>query len=114
MPSVPAGPQALLCLHVPDERRADRESGGWIRRIADCTWDEMAVTFNNQPLIAGVVLDEIDAVAQGKDVYFDVTTAIVDDDQYCFAVDCLSSDGVDYDAKATTEGQLVFIVDVAP
>ena len=106
--------RAAIQLRVPNTSRADSVSGGRIHRVGDCTWNESSVTFNTEPAIDAAVLSTVGAVAQGALAEFDVTAAVPGDGTYCFAIDSLSDDGVDYNSREASSGRPVFVVTVAP
>ena len=94
-----------LRLQVATVTNAQSVAGGSIHSLADCGWSETAVTFNNQPVITQPAIATLGAVAQGQGVEFDVTSAIPGDGTYCFAIDSLSTDGVDYNSREATTGK---------
>jgi hypothetical protein len=97
---------ATLTLQVADDNSADSDSGGRIHRITDCTWNELAMTYDTRPAIDGPMLDEAaHAVQIGDPVVFDLTTAITGDGTYCFALDSASTDGVQYASREGLVGR---------
>jgi len=95
---------ALLHMRVFSDSSADSNSGGRIHAITACGWSELTMTWNTQPAIDGVVLDEVGPVAQGDLVVFDITNGISGDGTYCFALDSLSSDSVKYNSREAAAG----------
>ena len=95
---------ATLRLQVADRRGAGSKSGGRIHLIQDCNWDELTMNWKNRPLIDNGPLDTKGAVARGQVVEFDVAEAIVGDGVYCFALDSLSSDRVQYHSREAEVG----------
>ncbi len=92
--------RATLLLHVLDDSSAASDSGGRLHWISDCSWNELAMTYITRPAIDGPMLAEAaHAVRAGDTVAFDVTGAINADGTYCFALDSLSADGVQYGAR---------------
>ena len=89
------------------------ESGGRIRRITDCSWSEMGVTWKAQPSLTGTVLDTRGAVDYGDVIEFDVTPAITTSGVYCFALDTNSPNAVMYASRETATPP-VLMVDAAP
>src|SRR5207249_7581811 len=71
----------------------------------DCAWNDRTLTWNTQPAIDGPVLATAAAVAQGRVVDFDVSSAIHGDGVYCFALDTLSTDSVTYNSTESTAGK---------
>jgi hypothetical protein len=90
---------AVLRLHVPSVTDAPSNSGGRIRKISACGWNELTTTWDTRPAIDGPVLDEIGAVAAGEEVEFDITAGISGDGPHCFAIESRSSDGVVYSSR---------------
>jgi hypothetical protein len=90
---------ARLRLQVADAYGAASDSGGRIRAVPSCTWEEGTITWNTQPAMATTVLATAGAVATGDLVEFDVTSAIRGDGTYCFALDTVSPNGVLYHAR---------------
>jgi myo-inositol-hexaphosphate 3-phosphohydrolase len=96
---------ARLRLHVGDGRHAESDTGGRIHSISDCSWDELAVTWNTRPAVDGSVLDALGTVAFGDVVELDITAAIAGDGVYCFAMDSLSANGADYTSREAVTGR---------
>jgi hypothetical protein len=94
---------ARLRLQVPDIGNADSVSGGSIRAVSACSWNELEMTWNNQPAIDGPVLSSVGAVQRGDVVEFALTPAIVGDGVYCFALETTSTDGVEYNSREGRE-----------
>ncbi len=90
---------ALLNLRAATTSNAQSVSGGDIHKISDCSWTETGVTFNNQPAIDGGVLSTVGAVALGQAVSFNITAGLTGNGTHCFAIDSLSTDGVDYNSR---------------
>jgi acid phosphatase type 7 len=106
---------ALLNLRVASITNAESlGSGGQIHRITNCAWPETTTNWNNQPAIDGPVLQTLGAVAQSQAVSFNVTSAVPGDGTYCFAIDSLSTDGVDYNSREASTGKPTMTVTVAP
>jgi hypothetical protein len=74
------------------------------------------MTWDTQPSFAAPVLSSVGAVQSGDVVEFDVTGAITrGDGAYCFAIDSLSTDPVNYNSLEASTGQRPqFLVGVAP
>ncbi len=104
---------AILRLMAGATTDAASDSGGRIRRITSCAWDEGTVTFSNQPTLDGVVLDTKGPVATNAVVDFNVTTAIPGDGTYCLALDSLSDNGVDYRSREASAGAPQLLITVA-
>ncbi len=106
--------QALLTLRAATTTNAQSVSGGQIHRITSCGWSETTTTYNNQPAIDGPVLSTVGAVALGQTVSFPLTGAIPGDGTYCFAIDSVSTDGVDYLSREASSGKPTVTLTVAP
>ncbi len=91
--------RALLQLRVGETQDAASEAGGRVRATSDCGWQEHAVTWEQQPAVNGLLLDEVGPVVWGANVSFDVTAAITGDGVYCFTLESRSADGVMYHAR---------------
>jgi hypothetical protein len=104
---------ARLRLRVASDSRAASDSGGRVHAITACAWDELTTTWNARPPIDGPVLSTVGAVASNGTVEFDVTPAIPGDGIFCLALDSLSSDGVDYNAREAAAGRPELLVTVA-
>ena len=94
--------RAHLRLTVAQPVGSASDSGGRIRRITDCNWSEMGVTWNAQPPLTGTVLATTGKVDYGDVIEFDVTPAITTNGVYCFALDTTSPNAVMYTSRETT------------
>jgi FtsP/CotA-like multicopper oxidase with cupredoxin domain len=103
---------AVLRMRVASGSRAASDSGGRVH-VAPCAWDEATMTWNTRPLMSAAVLDSAGPVATGAVVEFDVTAAITGDGIFCFGLDSLSSDGVDYNSREAASGRPEVIVSVS-
>jgi FtsP/CotA-like multicopper oxidase with cupredoxin domain len=103
---------AVLRMTVGSEARAASPTGGRIRRIGDCGWNENTVTFANQPSLTpiGAVGPAMGAVSTGQVVDFDVRTLIPGNGTFCFAITSDSSDGVDYNSREASTGRPVLVI----
>jgi hypothetical protein len=103
---------AILRLTVPNVSRAESNSGGRVRRIAACSWNETSVTFNNQPSLTpvGAVGPAMGPVARGQTVQFNVTSLIPGNGTFCLALTSDSSDGVDYNSREASSGRPQLVV----
>jgi len=90
---------ALLNLRAATTSNAQSVSGGQIHKITNCSWTETGITFTNQPAIDGGVLSTVGAVALGQAVSFNITAGLTGNGTHCFAIDSLSTDGVDYNSR---------------
>jgi len=89
-------------------------TGASIHPISDCTWDEHAVTWNNQPAIDGPVLTTSGAAGRGQVVDYDVTSAVSGDGVYCFALETTSNDSVIYGSREAIGGHPEMVVGLTP
>jgi hypothetical protein len=94
--------RARLRFKVAQPKGSASESGGRIRRITDCNWSEMGVTWNVMPAVTGTILDSIGSVDYGDVIEFDVTSAITVNGVYCFALDTTSANAVMYTSRETS------------
>ena len=60
---------------------------------------KLAMTWSTRPAVDGPVLSSVGAVTLSQVVSFDLTGAIPGDGIYCFAIDSLSANGADYNAR---------------
>ncbi|HEX8105973.1 MAG TPA: DNRLRE domain-containing protein [Solirubrobacteraceae bacterium] len=74
------------------------KSGGTISRVADSTWGETSINWNNRPS-RGSSLGSIGKVSAGRWYEVDVTPLVTKDGTLSVAVSSSSSDGVDYAAR---------------
>jgi hypothetical protein len=88
--------RAQLRFQVPPERSAASSSGGRVRAVAGCGWNERTLTWRNQPSLTATVLDSVGRIEPGNVAHFDVTHAIQRDGVYCFALDTSESNGAMY------------------
>ena len=90
-------------------------SGGGFRRLADTTWSEGAVTWNNAPAADVTVLASLGAVQAGAWYEVNVTALVTGDGVVSLRVTSGSSNGAAY---SSTEGAAGFapqlVVTVAP
>jgi hypothetical protein len=105
---------ALLRLQVANVTRAESVAGGRPHLMTDCGWDERTITWNTRPGIGGPALATAGAVARGQQVTFDVTAAITRDGVYCFALDTVSTDGVDYNSREGSAQRPTVSIATAP
>ena len=71
--------------------------------VSACSWDELEMTWNNQPPLDGPVLSSVGAVQRGDVVEFRLTPAIAGDGAYCFALETASPDVVRYNSREGKE-----------
>ena len=73
--------------------------GGTLYSMSDISWGETTVTYNTRPVIDGLTLGKLGAVALGAIVEFDVTAAISGNGTYSFAINSTNSDAVFYRSR---------------
>jgi hypothetical protein len=105
---------ARLRLEVAEVYGAPSESGGRIRPVASCSWQEQTVTWGSQPAIGATVLDTVGAVVRGQIAEFELSGAIAGDGVHCFALDTLSPNGVIYDAGEGDPAAPEVVLELAP
>jgi hypothetical protein len=108
--------RASVKLKVASTSGADSASRGRIHAAA-CGWSETTLsgTTSPQPAIDPAVLDApAGRAVPGTMVTFDVTNAITGDGTYCFALDTMVTDGVEYVAREATSGGPELVVSLAP
>jgi RHS repeat-associated protein/CSLREA domain-containing protein len=83
--------------------------GGNFYRVADNTWQEGTVTWNNAPTADTTLLASLGAVSANTWYEVDVTSFVTGDGTYSVRVSSTSSNGADYSSKeaATNRPQLV-------
>jgi hypothetical protein len=106
--------RATLQLQVAATFGGGSDSGGRVRRITSCGWNERTVTWSNQPALVGTILASAGRVAPGNVVRFDVSPAVSGDGTYCFALDTQSSDNVQYNSREGSSQRPAFVVEVRP
>jgi hypothetical protein len=90
--------KAVLRLRVTDGSPA----GGTLRSVADTTWTESTLTWNNRPAL-GDEIGSIGAVTAGTWVELDVTSLVTGAGTYSFAVTGLSSDAAFFASSETAD-----------
>jgi PKD repeat protein len=89
---------AVLRLRVVD----GSINGGSVYQVANTTWTESGITWNNAPAITGTALSSLGTVAAGTWVDFNLGSAITGNGTYTFAISGGSNDFVDYASRETT------------
>ncbi|MFB3739831.1 MAG: DNRLRE domain-containing protein, partial [Candidatus Velamenicoccus archaeovorus] len=90
---------ATLRLFVTD-RSPD---GGSVYQVADDTWQERTVTWNDAPA-AGSLVGSIGPVAVGTWVEVDLTSYVTGDGTYSIRIQSASTNGAAYSSKEATSG----------
>jgi Calcineurin-like phosphoesterase/Iron/zinc purple acid phosphatase-like protein C len=101
-----------LRLQVADVYGAPSDSGGRLRVVASCAWDERTITWATQPAVAGTVIDSAGAVQAGSVVEFDLTPVITGDGVWCFALDTASQNGVIYNSREAAAGAPSLVLEI--
>jgi parallel beta-helix repeat protein len=93
----------------------DSDTGGDFHRVADNTWTEQTVTWNNAPAGDGSPIASLGRVTVDTWYEVDVTSLIAGDGMYSLRVGSPSANGADYSSKEGTNApQLVVSVQDAP
>jgi hypothetical protein len=93
----------------------DSDNGGDFHRVADNTWTEQAVTWNNAPPGDGSPIASLGRVSIDAWHDVDVTSLIVGDGVYSLRVTSPSGNGADYSSKEGANApQLVVVVQDSP
>jgi len=74
-------------------------AGGTVRRVADSTWSEDTVTWDDAPAADTTVLGTLGEVQSATWYEVDVTAAVTGDGTYSFAMDSTSTNGAYYAAR---------------
>lgn len=90
---------ARLRLHVAEIGGAASISGGRIRTVHSCFWNETTMTWITQPPVDGPVVSSVGPVEAGGMVEFRLTPAIPGDGVYCFALETDALDEVSYRSR---------------
>ena len=91
--------------------------GGAIYRVADTTWNESTVTWNNAPASEAVSLAAFGSVAAGNWYEVDVTSLVTGDGTFSMKLISTSADGAYYASKEGTAGfapQLIVTTNATP
>jgi hypothetical protein len=73
--------------------------GGRVYPISYNSWDEDSVTYNTRPTLDSIPLFDLGAVSVGDVVEIDVTSAIIGDGIYSFAIVSDNRNGADYHSR---------------
>jgi hypothetical protein len=88
---------AVLRLRVID----GSTNGGSVYAVANTTWTESGITWNNAPAITGTALSSLGTVTTGTWVDFNLGSAITGNGTYTFAISGGNNDFVDYASRET-------------
>ncbi|HSH59846.1 MAG TPA: S8 family serine peptidase, partial [Acidimicrobiales bacterium] len=91
-------------------------AGGTIRPVADTTWTEGGITYNNAPPISPTALSTLAGVSNGQVVEFDLGSAISGNGVYSLALTSTDgSDSVSYSSRqGATPPELVITMGTPP
>jgi glucose/arabinose dehydrogenase len=84
-------------------------SGGSVYSIANTTWTETGITWNNAPAINGTALSSVGTAAAGTFVEFNLGSVITGNGTYAFAISGGNTDAVDYASRETTNDPVLVI-----
>jgi hypothetical protein len=102
--------QALIHMRVHTSSNADSDHGGRFHETS-CAWDEGSITWNTEPSIDPLVIDEQPKdVSTGDVVTFDLTGYLDRDGEHCFAMTNPSTDSVRYSSRETGNGPIVEVM----
>ncbi len=97
---------ARLRLHVTDGSTA----GGSVYKVANTTWTESGITWNNAPAITGSPLSSLGTVTTGTWIEFDLGSAIIGNGTYTLAISNGNNDAADYASRETTFAPVLVLV----
>jgi hypothetical protein len=93
-----------LRLTAASQDGSDSDHGGRIQPTS-CDWDELKITWANQPDVEPIIVDEWPhKVKKGEVVEFDLTSAITGDGLFCFALTSPSEDVIRYFPREKEDG----------
>ena len=102
---------AILRLEVTN----GSNNGGTVHPVADNSWDESTITFDNAPLIdLATEIAAIGNVSPGDFVDVDLTSAISGDGVYSFAIFGRANNGADYRSKESGTGTPELVITLDP
>jgi glucose/arabinose dehydrogenase/PKD repeat protein len=84
-------------------------NGGSVYSIANTTWTETGITWNNAPAISGNPLSSVGAATVGTWVEFNLGSIVTGNGTYTFAISGGSNDFVDYASRESTNDPVLFI-----
>jgi hypothetical protein len=105
--------QAILRLTAGSKTTAASDSGGTLYLISSGGWSEAGTSWNTRPAVDGPALGTQGAVKPKQVVDFDVTSVILANTTYNFALVSSSTNGVRYRSREASSGkpQLLLIFD---
>lgn len=84
-------------------------NGGSVYSIANTTWTETGITWNNAPAVSGSPLSSIGTATAGTWVEFNLGSVITGNGTYTFAISGGNNDAVEYASRETTNDPALFI-----
>ena len=104
------GPIAKATLRL---KALNAGGGGNVHAVADESWTEAGLTFDNMPAIDPIVLASPGKVAIGSTYDLDVSAAVQCDGPHSFAINSADQDGAGYWSKESAQGgpQLILVPD---
>ena len=84
-------------------------NGGSVYSIANTTWTETGITWNNAPAITGSPLSSVGTATAGTWVEFDLGSIITGNGTYTFAISGGTNDFVDYASRETANDPVLAI-----
>jgi glucose/arabinose dehydrogenase len=85
-------------------------SGGSVYSIANTTWTESGITWNNAPAITGTPLSSVSVATTGTWVEFNLGSIITGNGTYTFAISNGNNDAVDYASRETTNDPVLVLI----
>jgi chitodextrinase len=89
-------------------------NGGVFHRVADQSWSEDDVTWNNQPTADAATIASLGSVVPGTTYEVDVLSLVTGDGTYTVNADSTSSDGATYSSKEGSVPPQLVVTTAAP
>jgi cysteine-rich repeat protein len=106
--------RAVVRVQATSQSFAGGDHGGDIHSLRDGAWNELTLTHEHRPIIDGLPLSSVGAVAPSETVDFDVTAAIAGDGTYSFAIVPVSGNLALYRSREAPVGRPELIVSFEP
>ena len=90
------------------------DKGGDFYRVADTSWAEKGVTWNNAPVPDAVPLASLGPVASSQWIEIDVTPLVTGEGTFSLRVKTLSADSADYKSKEEASKAPQLVVTLQP
>ncbi|KAB1143520.1 DNRLRE domain-containing protein [Streptomyces luteolifulvus] len=103
-------------LRIRVTNSGNSSNGGTWKSMADTTWTETGVTWNNKPVINGATVASLGSVANDQWVEIDVTSVVTGNGTFSFGGTSTSTNGAYYDSRESGADapQLVITTGTAP